>query len=407
MALNVTDQSGHRPSRGAAGDRQETTHGLHINSAAENRVDSQKGQRRFAEWANRIYRAVPNSIDLALSPAMRASPRLCPGTAWRSAQPPDAPGSAGDGLARAPCPGATRTGAHASPAPRLRMEFGAALQFQSASSLSSVCPAPAAGEASLAGGPAHPAISAASPRLAGSQSSAPAALVFLTRWCAQPRLPGVARPDQDTAPIPGGPRGPSMRLWTIQTLAAWEQLRRRGSLRGTLRCSEPSFRDAYAWMAAQMRVRLGPPPARCRMPVWAWYQWSGCARRKPDLRAAGHLPKGTPGVRLEIEAAEHQVLLSDFELWHHVLNYWYLPESYSDQEAFDAALAAAGLSCFAARPLPDVHFHDVMQASWLRIFDLDWSARGIAYPKPKKRIQATLWEIRLDQVLDAKHFAAR
>ena len=68
------------------------------------------------------------------------------------------------------------------------------------------------------------------------------------------------------------------------------------------------------------------------MPIWAWYQWEG-SRRKPDLRASGYLPKGEPGVRLELRVADDRVLLSDFDLWHYVLNYWYLPKSEKAGEA--------------------------------------------------------------------------
>ena len=45
------------------------------------------------------------------------------------------------------------------------------------------------------------------------------------------------------------------------------------------------------------------------------------------LAVCGHLPKGERGVRLELQVADDRVLLSDFDLWHYVLNYWYLPET--------------------------------------------------------------------------------
>ena len=45
---------------------------------------------------------------------------------------------------------------------------------------------------------------------------------------------------------------------------------------------------------------VGPPPEPDCVPIWAWCQWEG-KRKKPDLRCRGHLPKGQPGVRLELE----------------------------------------------------------------------------------------------------------
>ena len=42
-------------------------------------------------------------------------------------------------------------------------------------------------------------------------------------------------------------------------------------------------------MVDQMKIRLGPPPESWYFPIWAWYQWEGEKRRKPDLRAGGPL----------------------------------------------------------------------------------------------------------------------
>jgi hypothetical protein len=36
--------------------------------------------------------------------------------------------------------------------------------------------------------------------------------------------------------------------------------------------------------------------------------------------------------------------LSDFDLWHYVLNYWYLPESEAEGEEFELELKQYGLS---------------------------------------------------------------
>jgi len=49
-------------------------------------------------------------------------------------------------------------------------------------------------------------------------------------------------------------------------------------------------------------------------------------KRMPDLRSCGHLPRGIPGIRLELEVEEERVLLSDFSMWHAVLNQTYLAE---------------------------------------------------------------------------------
>jgi hypothetical protein len=164
---------------------------------------------------------------------------------------------------------------------------------------------------------------------------------------------------------------------------------------------------AYDWMSREMEKRLGCRPSKGALPLWAWYQWNGAACRKPDLRCCGYLPRGESCVRIEFQVDDRFVLLSDFDLWHYVLNYWYLPESLKDEEAFVAELSRRGLSFYKTKPLPDRAWHARIAQSWNRIFDLNWSAGSISQPRAKKVIQASLWEITLDQVRDVRSFSAR
>jgi hypothetical protein len=148
-----------------------------------------------------------------------------------------------------------------------------------------------------------------------------------------------------------------MILWTIQSLAAWRELQEKGLLRArTHHVTESSWLPAYRWMKRQMHSRIGPAPETDCQTIWAWYQWAG-TRRKPDLRCQGHLPPGENAVRLKLEYPDHRVLLSDFSLWHHVLNYWYLPSSETDGETVESELAAHGLSFFRQKPIPHDIYH--------------------------------------------------
>jgi len=204
-----------------------------------------------------------------------------------------------------------------------------------------------------------------------------------------------------------------MVIWSILTVQAWDELQRKGRLHASRRHVTKEFLGPYLWMAEQMQRRLkAPRPSKDAMPLWAWYQYEGADRRKPDLRACGHLPKGERGVRLELQVADDRVLLSDFDLWHYVLNYWYLPETEEAEEAFEKKLAQAGLSfykCDHQHPLPHAGYRRDIEKSWERIFDVDWADRGrtIADPPRKKSIQATLWEILLTDVVNANEFTAR
>src|SRR5437016_2513700 len=129
-----------------------------------------------------------------------------------------------------------------------------------------------------------------------------------------------------------------MRLWTIQTEEAWRQMQEMGCLRADAAYMDQDFIQPYVWMAEQMERCIGPRPKGVEYPVWGWYQWAGENRARPDLRASAHLPKGRRGVRIEFEIAGQLVLLSDFDLWHFPLNYWYLPASEQDDKAFEEEL---------------------------------------------------------------------
>ena len=135
-----------------------------------------------------------------------------------------------------------------------------------------------------------------------------------------------------------------MTLWTIQTIAAWNELERTG------------------------RLRAG-----------SWHRWNGPPCR-PDLRCSGHLAKGEEGVRLKLECPADRVLLSDFSLWHYVLNYWYLPSSEADGDAFERELARHGFSFYEQKPLPHHRYHAAIVESWDRCLDLDWHEPDIALP---------------------------
>jgi Domain of unknown function (DUF3841) len=181
-----------------------------------------------------------------------------------------------------------------------------------------------------------------------------------------------------------------MRVWTIQTAAVLSALSAGKVWRAFNVPAEPAWAPAYQWMAQAMRQRLGSPDTRAQMPIWVWCQWRGATRARPDLRARGHLPAGTPGVRIELELDESRVLRSDFELWHYVLNGWYLPGSLADEREFDER--------------PDRHR---IVPSWQRIFDLGWRNRRYTAAHTAKSIQGVTWELRPGDVRDATDFMAR
>jgi hypothetical protein len=191
-----------------------------------------------------------------------------------------------------------------------------------------------------------------------------------------------------------------VKVWSIQTLSAWQCLQETGVLRAKVAYVEPTWLHAYEWMARQLAQRVGPAPSGCDLPIWVWCQWNGRRHAKPDLRYKAHLPSGTPGVRLTLSLDTARLLCSDFHLWHYPLNQAYLPETLAEWAWFDA--------CEEAHGFPNHWFdqHD-LERSWERVFDLDWDNPDFTYARLEKSIQAVLWELHLNDVIVAEHFCAR
>ena len=148
-----------------------------------------------------------------------------------------------------------------------------------------------------------------------------------------------------------------MRLWMIAERALWDRLQREGSLLVDAARTDRDFRPAYDWMRHQMARRISG--YRGGYPWWAWIQWDA-ARARPDLRARQnhYFVPGTPSVRLEMELPDAEVLASDFDLWHCVLNNSYLARSEAEDDWWDR-LPGVGRS------------RRALERSWERIFALD------------------------------------
>ncbi len=180
-------------------------------------------------------------------------------------------------------------------------------------------------------------------------------------------------------------------MWTIQNAVAWDELERNGLLRANPDCAERDFLPAYEWMAERL-AELVPPPPGCVLPLWAWFRWQGERRRRPDLRAAGHLPPGERGVRIAFSIPASDVLLSDFDAWHAVLNrHPYIPDD-EDHEAVMKHYEA----------LKGRDKQEFLERSWRGIF----LKPGEQWPE-EASIQGVFWELRRDQVEETTPFRAR
>ncbi len=211
-----------------------------------------------------------------------------------------------------------------------------------------------------------------------------------------------------------------MILWTIQDIAVWGQLEETGQYTTPAeRIEFPEGEDsafhhanyAYRWLANQMRDRIGPPPEGVEYPVWAWYKQQGQPDGKPDMRQS-HYIKGKPCVRMKLDVPDWEVLLTDFDNWHHALNYWYSSTTEEDSNEFDAWYESLGVA-----------FQDIgnwnlqspeldlvrakVEASWERMLGVQPEDERWSFPWEKRSIQATFWVLKREHVLSTEEFISK
>lgn len=132
-------------------------------------------------------------------------------------------------------------------------------------------------------------------------------------------------------------------FYTIQSLDGWERAKQRGFLCGLEDYILEDWLPAYKWMMHQMEKRIGFSD----FPVWLWTE-------KPDLNQEGYLEPFKKGILLSVELDESDVLLSDFDAWHCVLNDWFCSLTEEEDNKFKKG-----------------NLNMSIEESWERIFDID------------------------------------
>lgn len=182
-----------------------------------------------------------------------------------------------------------------------------------------------------------------------------------------------------------------VRLWTRQDIKSLEELKKHGVIRIKRDHLEEKF-DAisgyiiklYKWFVNAADQR-NPKPEDVEFPVWCSISEENMLRPTED----------TVVYVLEVDPSE--VIYFDGVKWDHVLNHLYIPKDQADEEAYKKEMASRGhTNLFVFLDEATTHFYprerkQVMD-SWPRIFDIDeWDIF---------RVQANLWEIREDMIVD-------
>ncbi len=167
------------------------------------------------------------------------------------------------------------------------------------------------------------------------------------------------------------------RYWTIQSKEAWEAAQEIGFLHG--HPEHAMFIEPYHWMMSQMGQRL--PGYDGSYPVWVWTE-------KPDMLQLYHYTGRAGCVCLTLELKHDEVLLSDFDEWHAVLN-----------DTFNARTQREWQRYCAGRSVV------TKEESWQRIFELQSSLVDVKKRNgnPTRRLQGVTGAVALDRVIRVEH----
>lgn len=198
----------------------------------------------------------------------------------------------------------------------------------------------------------------------------------------------------------------TMKLWTIQPLEIYDLICSESIITNSKDFIQSDFKQAYDWMILQMEKRIGNRPFKKSYPFWAWYQYASQKKKRPDLRNSCLLEKGTEGVRIEFDKPDNQVLLSDFNLWHCVLNYWHIPNNEEESLGFDRLLEVNKIE-FVNKERYTSEIRKIVEESWSKIFDMNYEKEYSANRFEEKSIQATFWSLNKEEITRVDYFKAR
>jgi hypothetical protein len=158
---------------------------------------------------------------------------------------------------------------------------------------------------------------------------------------------------------------------------------------GSLACpanranDDPIFQQAYAWMKVSMTNAGLQAPAPDLSPWWCWIRRESDHPQPYIEDLSGH----EDPVVLKLSIPSNLIALSCFDLWHFVLNRWYVPASDEDDADFDSALEMAEEGSEAVLQL-----EERLRKSWSVIFQLDQCQVDMG-PFEGKSIQGCFWTL--------------
>lgn len=182
-----------------------------------------------------------------------------------------------------------------------------------------------------------------------------------------------------------------VRLWTRQEKRSLKELEETGTVRTKRSFLEEKFEEVapyiiplYEWFVEVAQTKLHKP-ADIEFPIWCSISEENMMRPTPDT------------VVYVIEVDPSEIIYFDGYKWDRVLNHLYIPVDDEDQKSYEAEMSAKGhknIFSFMDADYGRFYPHEKQRVmdSWHRIFDIQCFDIF--------RVQANIWEIRKDMIVD-------
>ena len=182
-----------------------------------------------------------------------------------------------------------------------------------------------------------------------------------------------------------------IRLWTRQDKKILEELETNGIYRvkkeyimQKMDTISDYFFNLYNWYVSQAE-KIVPRPEAVTYPIWLSTSHDMMLQPSEDT------------VILEIEVEKQKAVITDFEKWGYVVNYWYVPLNKEDEDKHNSELTKNGIVDESALYMTHTgNFYPLLKnkiiKSWDRIFETSSSQNSIT--------QVTLWEIKKEWIVN-------
>ncbi|AOY78149.1 DUF3841 domain-containing protein [Clostridium formicaceticum] len=183
-----------------------------------------------------------------------------------------------------------------------------------------------------------------------------------------------------------------VKLWTRQHKQVLKELEENGIYHAKKEYITEKMDDIseyylklYDWYVKEAEKIVPRPDEIIKYPIWLSTSSETMLQPTEDT------------IVLELEVPREYVVITDFERWGYVVNYWYVPLDKEDEKKHNEELKRYGIRDESALYMSHKgNFYPLLRnkiiKSWNRIFDSNLPTSGIT--------QATLWEIKKEWIVN-------